>query len=194
MSKKKHGRKRGLAGLGNISGAGALGRDVLPGLLGIGLTIGGAIAVRSFVRPDPGAMAAVYRNAPLIGMGAGVVGAGVVYMATKKRAGAGPAIGVASISILSGAFVLGMEKLNAARPGAMSAIADVAPSLPAEGGTTAGMRGLVAETRTARQLRGVVMEPGGMRGPGDFGDSVNAPVRGAVNPSAFGRPQSNMNG
>ncbi len=192
MSKKKHGRKRGLAGLGNISGAGALGRDVLPGLLGIGLTIGGAIAVRSFVQPTPGAMASVYRNAPLIGMGAGVVGAGVVYMATKKRAGAGPAIGVASISILSGAFVLGMEKLNAARPGAMSAIADVAPSLPA--GETAGMRGLVAETRTARQLRGVVMEQPGMRGPGDFGESVNAPIRGAVNPSAFGRPQSNMNG
>lgn len=191
MAKKKHGggRKRGFRGLGTLSRPGSLGRDIWPALIGIGVTVGGAIAVRSFVRPDPGAMATVYRNAPVIGAAAGVLGGGIAYMATKAK---GPALAVAGSSILSGALVLGMEKLNAAQPGAMSAIANVPASLPTGTGT-AGLAALVTETR-----------PPGTRGlGGDFGENLHAgvggvvmekPMRGAVNPSAFGKPQSVMNG
>jgi len=192
---RKHRKLAGLAGLGNISTAGALGRDVLPGLLGIGLTLGGAVAIRSFVRPDPGAMATTYRLAPVIGAGMGLVGAGVVYAATMKRSGAGPAIGVAAASVFAGALAFGIEKLNISRPGAMSAIADVPAALPAPAASTpvTGLGALVAETRRASQLRGVVMEP--MRG--DFGQTIDAPIsgggmRGSVNPSAFGRPQASV--
>jgi hypothetical protein len=190
MSKHRRGhhRMKGLAGLGNIRTAGALGRDVLPGLIGIGLTLGGALAVRSFVRPDPGPMATTYRWAPAIGGGIGLLGAGV--LAGAMPSARGQAMAVASTSVLSAALVLGIEQLNVSRPGAMMAIANV-PAAPAAT-PTAGLGALVAETRTARQLRGVVMEPA-MRGvAGDFGDSVSAPIRGSVNPSAFGRPQSSV--
>lgn len=195
MAKKKHGggRKRGsrgFKGLGTLR-TGSLGGTVWPGLIGLGVTIGGAIAIRSFVRPDPGAMAAVYRNAPVIGAGLGVVGAGVAYAATKAK---GTALAVGGASILSGALVFGMEKLNAAQPGAMSAIANVPSSATLPAGTTAGLRALTMETRPpgthglsgspfgaelTQPMNGVVMEK---------------PMRGAVNPGAFGKPQSVMNG
>ena len=173
---------------------GALGRDVLPAVLGIAVTLGGAVALRSFVQPTPGAMASLYRNAPLIGAGAGVVAGGVVYAATRKRAGAGPGMVVAGASILSGAFAFGMEKLTAATPGAMSAVAsvDTGPAtVPATG--TQGLAALVAETRPpgTRGLNGVIMEKpmsGGVGNP--FGADIKAPIRGAIVSNAFGRPQS----
>lgn len=170
---------------------GALGRDVLPAVLGIAVTLGGAVALRSFIQPTPGAMAAAYRNAPLIGAGAGVLAGGVVYAATRKRAGAGPAMGVAGASILSGAFAFGMEKLTAATPGAMSAVAAI--DTPPAAGATAGLAALVAETRPpgTRGLNGVIMEQpmrGGVGNP--FGADINAPIRGSIVPNAFGRPQS----
>ncbi len=194
---KKHGkrgggRKRGFRGLGTLTRPGSLGRDIWPALVGIGVTIGGAIAVRSFVRPDPGAMATAYRNAPLIGGAAGALAGGAVFMATKAK---GPALAIAGSSVLSAALVLGMEKLNAAQPGAFSAIANVPSSPPASTTSTgtAGLRALTMETR-----------PPGTRGLGNaFGAELQAPVggvvmekpmRGAVNPGAFGKPQSVMNG
>lgn len=169
---------------------GALGRDVLPAVLGIAVTLGGAIALRSFVNPAMGdAQASAYRNAPVIGAGAGVLAAAAVYAATRKRAGAGPAAAVAGASILSGAFALGMEKLTAATPGAMSAVASVAtPSAMAAQGAQ-GLGALVAEIRPPG-TRGVIMEKSVRGLGGDFGESVSAPIRGSVVPGSFGRPQS----
>lgn len=189
---RRSGRRgmRGLAGLGNMTRPGALGRDVLPAVLGIAVTLGGAVALRSFIQPTPGAMASAYRNAPLIGAAAGVAAGGIVYAATRKRAGAGPAMGVAGASILSGAFAYGMEKLTAATPGAMSAVASMDTSPAVAAGGTQGLAALVAEVRPPG-TRGVIMEQpmrGGVGNP--FGADINAPIRGSIVPNAFGRPQS----
>lgn len=177
MAKRRHGM-RGLAGLGNLRTAGSLGRDVMPGTLGLLLTGGVTLALRAFVRATE--MPGLYRWAPAIGTGAGILGAVGVGM----LGGTGPALSSITSSVLGGAILMGSEMLNTSRPGAAIALAGDGdmPALPAGEAEAVAMEGLRA--LAAERLGAIVMQPvDGMRGA--YGESVN--LQGTINPGAFGQ-------
>lgn len=177
-------RKRGMRGLGNLRQPGTMAREIVPPVLGV-LAVGGTtLAIRAFVRPNTESMAKVYRYAPWLGLGVGLLGAGVSYMLGGKL----PAGSTTVAGVLTAAVVAGNDMLTTARPEGIAAL--MPASTVAAGAGTAGLRALVAERR--RGMEGIVMEP--IRGRsgvgGAYGDSVN--LQGAANVSAFGRPQSRM--
>lgn len=185
MAKHRRGRgrrRRGLAGLASLGRItpGSMGREVWPGSLGILLAGGSTLAIRAFVRPDTAAMASIYRWAPAIGAGVGLVGAGAMTMVGK-----GAAMNTGIQALLTGGLILGVETLNASRPGGALATGMTMPAaLPAGAAPTAGLGALVPETMRGTGLGVITMDPA--RGTaGAYGETVA--LRGTVNPGAFGR-------
>lgn len=146
------------------------------------LTAGVTLGLRAYLRPDPGSMSEkLYRFAPAIGAVAGLLSAGAFYFMSGPSA----AVPAGLTALLGGGFVLGAEKLNAAKPGGMLAVGGGA-SLPAEG--AAGLRALLPEFSGARGMGAIVMDPvSGVADP--FGEQVNIRGLGAggYRPDAFGR-------
>jgi hypothetical protein len=180
---RRHHRKH-RKGLGAITTAGLI-DDVLPSAIGMSAALLGTLAVRSFV---PATNTKAIYFAPFIGAGLGVLGAGAVAW----QMGASKATATAAHAILGGTLLFASERLTASTPEVDAVLAMPASAVTGMGASapaTAGLRALTAEIRNPG-MQGVVMEP--LRG--DFGETVNVGggLRGAFNPSAFGRPQSQV--
>lgn len=180
MAKKKSSRRRrtrmkGLGFLGKQGGAlGATGALVLTGATTLGL--------RAFLRPEPGAMSEkLYMWAPMLGAGAGVLGAIGFGMMGKGAKAKESAYTAAIVSIAAGGLLFASERLNAAKPGATAALGQ--GMTVASGGTT-GMGAILPEYAPEHDgLGAIVMEP--LKGA--YGESVNVAGLGAgYNPAAFG--------
>lgn len=194
MAKRKsHKRRRGLRGLRGLRGIGSLktemGRSVISPVVAGVLTAGTALGIRAFVKPTAGATSeTLYKYAPLIGTGVGLLGAvGLYYMGGGKSAATSAAVS----SLLLGGALYGSERVLAA--GGMSAIAasgllssSVTAPAPA---ATAGLRQLGAVVPEYARMDGIVMEKvNGLNGLGynqqNFGENVS--LSGTVNQAAFG--------
>lgn len=159
---------------------------LVPVAAGSVLTGGATLAIRSFVTPTPGTPSeAVYKWAPAIGIGAGLVGSALLYFLGGKRAGRDAAMISATVALLSGGLLLGSERLNVARPGGMLALASGGSA--AESAGMPGLSALMPEYATpqgAGPLGAIVMEP--LRGA--FGEDVNVSGLGAgFRQEAFGK-------
>lgn len=128
MSKRKRGL-RGLKGLG-----GETMQAVVPPAVGSILTLGVTMGLRAYLQPTPGTTAAVvYKWAPAVGAGAGMLGAGAMYfLGGSKRKGKHAAMAAGLTAVIVGASLLGLERLNAAKAGALSALSTNG-SLPSNG-------------------------------------------------------------
>lgn len=195
MAKRKSPkRRRSLRGLRGLRGIGMLktemGRAVLSPVVAGVLTVGTTLGIRAFVKPTTGtASEMIYRHAPLIGLGAGLLGAvGLYYMAGKESAAA-----AAAVATLLGGGIVANERVVAS--GGASALAasgllasSVAPPASAPA-ATAGLRQLGAVVPEYARMDGIVMEKvNGLNGLGanqqNFGENVS--LSGTVNQSAFG--------
>lgn len=152
--KSRKGRK-GL-GAGLTSG---MARTVTPALVGTGLALGTALGMRAYLRPEPGQTSeTIYRNAPLIGIGAGILGAvGLYVIGGGKKPGMELATAAAVAAVVSGGALFGIERLHVSKPGAFAALVPSPSAAPAEG--TAGLRAITAEYGMAGGgLNAIVME------------------------------------
>lgn len=172
---KRRMRLRGLAGLGNLRTPGSTGRDVMPATLGLLISGGVTLAVRAFLKPAE--MPKLYRWAPAIGAGAGLLGA----VGVGAVGGAGPGIASAVASVVGGGLLLGSEALNAALPYATIAISGDADPIPS-GSTDEGVAGLGALMAERNGMGAIVMQPV----KGAYGETVSL-AGASVNQSAFGR-------
>jgi hypothetical protein len=181
MARKRSRRRSGKKGkgLGQLKLKG-MARDVVPPVVGSVLTMGTALGIRAYLRPEPGTTSAlVYRWAPAIGVGAGVLGAAAMYMV----GGSGPASSAALTSIIQGGVLIAMEKLNAATPGALATLMGEPAALPAG---TEGLRAIVPEYGT-RGFGAIVTEQlnGGL-GANLQHQGAEVNLSGVVNTGAFG--------
>lgn len=176
-------RKRWFRGLG------AAGRrsvhPAVPVATAAVLVAGTTLGLRAYLRPDPGTMSEkLYRWAPALGGLAGLLGAGALFFMSGPSA----AVPAGLTAILSGGFVLGSERLNAAKVGGLLAVSGGA-SVPAEAAEgAAGLRALMPEYAGTRGLGAIVMDP--VSGVGDpYGESVSVRGLGAggYRPDAFGK-------
>jgi hypothetical protein len=179
MAKRKR-RKWRLKGLGVLRAG--YGRDLIPPVVGLGLTAGTTLAIRATVRPSPGTPSEMlYRFAPFIGMGVGVLG-GVAVGILGSGSQAASAV---MTSLITGGIIYGVEQLNVRKPGAMAALVGASAAMPAEG--TAGLRAIVPEYPNSafatRGLGAIVMErlKGNQQNQG-----ADIQLRGVVNTGAFG--------
>jgi len=193
---------RGLGAAGRrMKSKGAMALFAVPVLVGVGVTAGALVAARYFTMPGGGSSATqftqttaqVYKNAPWIGLAAGLVSAlGTYYL---MGPGAAAATATAAVGVALTGFA--SDKILAGDPNALAQAAlALAPAAAATSGLGSmftmrpghGVRGL-GMGAVVPQLDGVVMEPSGMHGVGYTAYSGGEEVSlGGVNPTAFGTP------
>lgn len=165
--------------------SGAVGGAVPVAAAGL-LTAGTSIGLRAFLTPVPGtASEGLYRWAPAIGAGVGLLGAGAFVLVAGKGKGVPLGVAAALTSLFVGGALLAAERQNAAKPGAALALG-TSTALPA--GEAAGTAGLAALLPEYQGMRGagmgaIVMDQ--LNGP--YGDTVQVAGLGAsIRPDAFG--------
>lgn len=153
------------------------------------LTGGATLGLRAYLRPTPGTTSAsLYRWAPAVGAGVGLFGAGLMYFLGGGKRGGGKeaalTTGVTSLALAG--LVLGSERLNVVKPGAMLALSGGALAAGDEGAGAAGLRALMPEY--SRGMGSIVMDQvRGVGGP--MGETVNVAGLGdGYRPEAFGQP------
>lgn len=165
-------RKRGLRGLRALKNGG-LASYLVPVGAGLVLTVGGTAGIRAVINPATSTTAAkVYRWAPAIGVGLGVLGSIALHLLAGMRGSA--TAGLTSVG--AGLGILGLEALNARKAGAWAANAG---ALPAGNGA-----GAIVPEYGARGLKGVIMRQlnGNQQGQGE-----TVSLKGTVDTGAFGR-------
>lgn len=192
---------RRMRGLGRLKNPSSFMGAALPPLVGglvTGLTV---LATRYWAKPSEGdTPRALYRWAPLLGLGAGSIASIALYWL-----GGAPA-SVASLATSLGAggslMLLDMVQKNSLGEYALALPADVTapPADQAASGAaaTAGLRGrmgVVVPQRLSGGTKGIVMENPASRNPyqrygvqgvgAPYGEDVNL---GSINPGAFGTP------
>lgn len=189
MAKRKRSRRRrrGLRGLrqARLMKRGMV-RDLVPPVVGLGLTAGTTLGIRAYLQPTPGtASETLYKFAPAVGVGAGVLGG----LAMAVLGGKSQAASAVTAAALTGAVLYGMERLHASKPGAFAALVGSAPT------GTAGLRAIVPEYSggpfATRGLRGAT--PGGLGAivmerlnGNQQNQGADIQLRGTVNTGAFG--------
>ena len=184
-------RVRRVNGLGQLNNPSSTVGASMPVLIGGGITALTTIGISQWLQPTPD-NAPFMRNAPWIGVGAGVLAALGLGAMTKKRP--------TTVMAVTSAVAVGLAFLL---PGWMSSMS----SPVAANGATAGLRAVVPEYSMRglgnRGTGAIVMEPHasrgygagalgrGRRGTGAYGDVVNL---GAINPKAFGTPGFQLSG
>lgn len=182
MARKRRSRRR-RRGLGSVltvrrSGLGQIGAGLkyaTPILIGAGATAGTVAGLRMYA--DPAASETqqfLYKHAPWVGLGVGLLGSGLVYMVLKGRGMGREALwasGAASVATAVTWFAA--DKLLEQGRGPIA---------------TAGLGAVVPEY--SGHLGALVMEPTASRGYGagplgSYGEEVNL---GAVSSSVFGTP------
>jgi hypothetical protein len=192
-----------LRGLGKVKSSRGLMNFVLPTAVGVLVPAATIAAARYFAKPSESpTQKFIYVNAPWLGLGAGLVSAGALYM--MSRGAAAPlatgiaSAGVALTSYVHDQIVVGdarsaflepnMATRNASAPAAAAAAATEPATAAANGlGSYFTQRPNGALGAAVPQLNGVVMSPTNGLGYAAYtgGETVNL---GAVNSSAFGTP------
>jgi hypothetical protein len=198
-----------LRGLGKVKSSRGIMSFVLPTAVGVLVPAAVIASARYFAKPaESEVQASIYKNAPWLGLGAGLVSAGALYF--MSRGAAAPlaatvaATGVALTSYVHDQIVIGSGNDSflipnmATRRAAEEARTATPPPPPPGGdaGAGAGTAGLGsyftqrpngALGAAVPQLNGVVMSPTNGLGYSAYtgGETVNL---GAVNSSAFGTP------
>lgn len=222
MAKRRHRRHRrhsgmgsaiSLRGLGKVKSSRGIMSFVLPTAVGVLVPAAVIASARYFAKPaESETQATIYKNAPWLGLGAGLVSAGALYF--MSRGAAAPlaatvaATGVALTSYVHDQIVIGSGNdsfliPNMATRRAAEEARTATPPPPPPGGDAGAGAGAGAGTAglgsyfTQRpngalgaavpQLNGVVMSPTNGLGYSAYtgGETVNL---GAVNSSAFGTP------
>lgn len=200
-----------LRGLGAVKSSRGIMSFVLPTAVGVLVPAAVIASARYFAKPaESETQASIYKNAPWLGLGAGLVSAGALYF--MSRGAAAPlaatvaATGVALTSYVHDQIVIGsgndsflIPNMATRRLAEESRTATPPPPPPggdAGAGAGAGTNGLGsyftqrpngALGAAVPQLNGVVMSPTNGLGYSAYtgGETVNL---GAVNSSAFGTP------
>lgn len=189
-----------LRGLGKVKSSRGLMNFVLPTAVGVLVPAATIAAARYFAKPSESpTQKFIYVNAPWLGLGAGLVSAGALYM--MSRGAAAPlatgiaATGVALTSFVHDQIVIGdprsaslLPNMATRAPAAAAAAATEPATAPAAGlGSYFTQRPNGALGAAVPQLNGVVMSPTNGLGYAAYtgGETVNL---GAVNSSAFGTP------
>lgn len=203
-----------LRGLGKVKSSRGIVSFVLPTAVGVLVPAATIAAARYFAKPSESpTQEFIYKNAPWLGLGAGLVSAGALYM--MSRGAAAPlaagvaATGVALTSFVHDQIVVGSgkesflipnmatrqrdEELRAAANNAGAGAGAGAGAETPTPGPTAGLGSYFTQRPNGAlgaavpQLNGVVMSPTNGLGYAAYtgGETVNL---GAVNSSAFGTP------
>lgn len=210
MAKRRSSRRRrhhhsgmgsaiSLRGLGKVKSSRGIMSFVLPTAVGVLVPAATIAAARYFAKPSESkTQEFIYKNAPWLGLGAGFVSAGALYMMSRGMAAplaAGvAATGVALTSFVHDQVVVGDARSSALLPNMATRLAEEASApTPAP---TAGLGNyftqrpngaLGAAVPQLNDTNGVVMSPTNGLGYAAYtgGETVNL---GAVNSSAFGTP------
>ena len=200
-STRKHHRGMGsaisLSGLGKVKSSRGLMSFVLPTAVGVLVPAATIAAARYWAQPSTGpTQAFIYKNAPWLGLGAGLVSAGALYMMSRGPA-APLAAGIAATGVALTSFVHDQIVVGDAREAYITSMAREGTAAPdtANNGTnglgsyfTQRPNGaLGAAVAQLSEMNGVVMSPTNGVGYAAYtgGETVNL---GAVNSSAFGTP------
>jgi hypothetical protein len=191
-----------LRGLGAVKSSRGIMNFVLPTAVGVLVPAAVIASARYFAKPSESpTQEFIYKNAPWLGLGAGLVSAGAMYMMSRGMAApvatSVAATGVALTSFVHDQIVVGDPRATTLTPNMATRNAE-APAAPpaAPPGAGAGTNGLGsyftqrpngALGAAVPQLNGVVMSPTNGLGYSAYtgGETVNL---GAVNSSAFGTP------
>lgn len=179
-------RKVSMRGMGQLQGPA---KTLVPVGAATALTAGTTLGLRAYLQPEPGTMSEkLYRWAPLVGAGAGILGSFALYfMGGSKKAGREAAMTGSIVALAGGGFLLASERLNAQKAGASLAL-----GAGTGGEGTTGLGALMPEYAPRHDgLGAIVMQP--LSGAGDqspYGESVSlagAGLGAGYNPGAFGR-------
>jgi len=153
------------------------------------VTVAATLGLRAFLTPQPGTPSdTLYRWAPAIGAGVGLLGAGAMILVAGKSRGGPMGVAAALTSVAIGAALLGSERMNASKPGAMLSVGSSGGALPAGSMTTSpsGIAALMPEYAAGMRGAGmgaIVMDQ--LNGP--YGETVRVAGLGAgVRTDAFG--------
>lgn len=187
-----------LRGLGAVKSSRGIMNFVLPTAVGVLVPAAVIASARYFAKPSESpTQEFIYKHAPWLGLGAGLVSAGAMYMMSRGMAApvatGVAATGVALTSFVHDQIVVGDPRANALLPN-MATRAPSAPASPPDAvaptnglGSYFTQRPNGALGAAVPQLNGVVMSPTNGLGYSAYtgGETVNL---GAVNSSAFGTP------
>lgn len=189
-----------LRGLGAVKSSRGIMNFVLPTAVGVLVPAAVIASARYFAKPSESpTQEFIYKNAPWLGLGAGLVSAGAMYMMSRGMAApvatSVAATGVALTSFVHDQIVVGDPRATALTPN-MATRNAAAPSpapTPDAGAGTNGLGSYFTQRPNGAlgaavpQLNGVVMSPTNGLGYSAYtgGETVNL---GAVNSSAFGTP------
>lgn len=192
-----------LRGLGAVKSSRGIMNFVLPTAVGVLVPAAVIASARYFAKPSESpTQEFIYKNAPWLGLGAGLVSAGAMYMMSRGMAApvatSVAATGVALTSFVHDQIVVGdaRERFllpNMATRNAASTPAPTPAPTPDAGAGTNGLGSYFTQRPNGAlgaavpQLNGVVMSPTNGVGYAAYtgGETVNL---GAVNSSAFGTP------
>jgi hypothetical protein len=207
-STRKHHRGMGsaisLRGLGKVKSSRGLMHFILPTAVGVLVPAATIAAARYWAQPSTGpTQAYIYKYAPWLGLGAGLVSAGALYMMSRGPA-APLAAGIAATGVALTSFVHDQIVVGDAREAFITSMARAGREVPGEGAAapdtanngTSGLGSyftqrpngaLGAAVAQLSEMNGVVMSPTSGVGYAAYtgGETVNL---GAVNSSAFGTP------
>jgi hypothetical protein len=191
-----------LRGLGAVKSSRGIMNFVLPTAVGVLVPAAVIASARHFAKPSESpTQEKIYKYAPWLGLGAGLVSAGAMYVMSRGMAApiatSVAATGVALTSFVHDQIVVGDARATTLTPNMATRSAE-APAAPPGGGAASntGTNGLGsyftqrpngALGAAVPQLNGVVMSPTNGVGYAAYtgGETVNL---GAVNSSAFGTP------
>lgn len=187
-----------LRGLGAVKSSRGIMNFVLPTAVGVLVPAATIAAARYFAKPSESpTQEFIYKNAPWLGLGAGLVSAGAMYMMSRGMAApvatSVAATGVALTSFVHDQIVVGSGKESFLLPNMATRNAEAPAAPPGAGAGTNGLGSYFTQRPNGAlgaavpQLNGVVMSPTNGVGYAAYtgGETVNL---GAVNSSAFGTP------
>ena len=164
-------RRRSLRGLGALP---SWVRPLVPPAVGGGVTAGTTMAIRAFVNPAAGKLAAVvYDKAPLFGIGGGLAASAALGAITKRKA---DAIASATSAVVTGGVLFAVEKMQN-QTAALAAGA---------GNGTAGMGLILPERASIAGLGEIMLEEGTSGLSNVVGEQVALAGLDAPNTDVFG--------
>lgn len=205
-SHRRHRHHRGmgsaisLRGLGKVKSSRGIMSFVLPTAVGVLVPAAVIASARYFAKPSESpTQEKIYKYAPWLGLGAGLVSAGAMYVMSRGMAAplatGVAATGVALTSFVHDQIVVGDPRATTLTPNMATRAPAAAPpaATPDAGAGTNGLGSYFTQRPNGAlgaavpQLNGVVMSPTNGLGYSAYtgGETVNL---GAVNSSAFGTP------
>lgn len=176
-------KRRGMGGLGALSST-AFSESILPILVGGGLAGATIFAIRKWVTPADTTTEAVFKYAPLMGIGTGAVAAlSLKWLAGSDDAAVG---GLVAAAVVGGLGMV-MDMVAPETTGAAAVASLPASGTPAANGYR-GMGAIVPEYGSG--MGAIVYQPmaAGGRRPGSIGSYGETVNLSGINTSVFGTP------